>query len=194
MSTTTRQTAGPVEHVSLNATNRPVEFFVGQVTSGGMDINPPYQRGDVWTEEQRVALIYSFLSGTPIPAVIINDRTYGPWYRRGEDKYTYAVIDGKQRILTVIAWMSGELAVPASWFPAEHIETTETTDDGPYVRYSGLTRVGQRFAERRASLPCAEGRLDTVEAEARVYLLVNGGGIAQTETDLANARRVAEGK
>lgn len=189
----TRQTDSPVEHVSLNATNRPAEFFADQVQRGQMDINPPYQRGDVWTEDQRIALIYSFLSGTPIPAIILNDRTYGRW-ARSESPYLYAVIDGKQRILTVIAWLNGELAVPASWFPAEFVETTEDTDDGRYVRFTGLTRVGQRFAERRAALPCAEGRLDSIEDEARVYLLVNGAGVAQTAADLANALRVAEGK
>jgi hypothetical protein len=194
--TTTRQTAQPLEHYSLGATNRFVDFYVRCVQRGDMLLDTPYQRGSVWTYDQQVALVCSWLRGVPIPAVIINDRL-SSWWRRSngepgpDDNCAYAVIDGKQRILAAIAWMSGELLVPTSWFPAEHIETAEDTDDGPYVRFTGLTKVGQRFAENRAVLPCAEGKLRSVAEEAQVYLLINGGGTPQTAADMNNAARVA---
>jgi hypothetical protein len=190
----TRQTTTPLEHISLGATNRFVEFFVRTVERGDMTLDAPYQRGDVWTRDQQIALVRSWLMGLPVPAVIINDRT-SPWWNQANPDAelgpVYAVIDGKQRILAGIAWLSGELAVPASWFPPEHVETTEATGDGPYVRFTGLTRVGQRFAENRAVLPCAEGKLSTVQEEAEVYLLVNGGGTPQTAADMENAAKVA---
>ncbi len=192
----TRQTASPIEHRSLSATNRFVEFFVRCVERRQMDVNPPYQRGDVWDTDQRIALIRSWLMGIPIAAVIINDRTSPAWSRAnpgyfdGEAPY-YAVIDGKQRILCALAWFHSEFAVPASWFPADQVDTVEDTADGPYVRYSGLTRVGQRWCENRMVLPCAEGRLATVQAEAEVYLLVNGGGTPQQEADMDRAAYVA---
>jgi hypothetical protein len=194
----TRQTSAPLVHRSLNATRRPAQFFVESTLRDEMLLDTPYQRGDVWTEDQRVALIRSWLEGIPVPAVIINERTTPEWYAnnptdRDCQTHFYAVIDGKQRILTAIAWLAGELAVPASWFPADFVETTEPGADGPYVRFTGLTRVGQRFAERQADLPYAEGRLASVQEEADVYLLVNGGGTPQTSTDMANAQRVAFG-
>lgn len=195
----TRQTTAPLEHMSLQATNRFADFFVRNVERGNMLLDPPYQRGDVWDTGQRMALVRSWLMGLPIQAVVINDRTSPDWNRANpQDRdgcgYAYAVIDGKQRILTAIAWFGGTLLVPASWFPAAHVETPEDTEDGPYVRFTGLNRVGQRFAENRCVLPCAEGRLATVTEEAEVYLLVNGGGTPQTDADMANAARVAEGK
>jgi hypothetical protein len=194
----TRQTATPIEHISLGATNRFADFFVRSVQRGDMVLDAPYQRGDVWDTDQRIALVRSWMMGVPIPAVIINDRTSPRWSDANPQARSglgpaYAVIDGKQRILTAIAWLTGELAVPASWFPAEHVQATEDTPDGPYVRYTGLTRVGQRFAENRCVLPCAEGTLPTVQAEAEVFLLVNGGGTPQTDVDMANARRITEG-
>lgn len=193
----TRQTAQPLQHLSLGATNRFADFFVRSVERGDMDINTPYQRGDVWTTDQRVALVRSWMMGLLIPAVIINDRTSPDWYRanpedRDRSAPAYAVIDGRQRIVTAIEWLGGGLAVPASWFPPEHVEVTEDTDDGPYVRYTGLTRVGQRFAENRCVLPCSEGRLATVRQEAEVFLLVNGGGTPQSDDDMARAARIAE--
>lgn len=188
----TRQTPFPLEHLSLGATNRFVDFFIRSVARDDMLLDAPYQRGDVWTLDQRIGLVRSWLMGLPIPAVIINDRSR--WSSASDTlEPSYAVIDGKQRILTAIAWAVGEFAVPASWFPADRIETTEHTDDGPYVRYTGLNRVGQRFSDNRCVLPCAESRLGSVVEEAAVYLLVNGEGTPQTDADMANAARVAAG-
>lgn len=198
----TYQTDAPIQHHSLGATNRFADFYVRAVQEGLMLLDAPYQRGDVWTVEQRMGLVRSWLMGVPIPVVIINDRMSPFWEgkplfdRHGEperDGYAYSVIDGKQRIQTAIMWLGGELAVPASWFPAEHVETTEDTDDGPYVRFTGLTAVGRRFADSRCVLPCAEGKLPTVEHEAEVYGLVNGAGTPQTGEDMARAAAVAAG-
>ncbi len=191
---TTRQTPAPLEHMTLGATNRFAEsFYARRVREGDMLLDTPYQRGSVWTLDQNIALICSWLRGLPIPAVIINDRAAAGWDCEADDFATYAVIDGKQRILTAISWFSSWFAVPASWFPAEHVERTEETADGPYVRYSGLTRSGQLRMENRCVLPCAEARLPSVEAEAEVYLLVNGGGTPQTAQDMAKATEVAGG-
>jgi hypothetical protein len=77
-------------------------------------------------------------------------------------------------------------------FPSEHVASTEDTDDGPYVRYTGLTVPGQRLFANRALLMIAETKDCATEAdEARFYLLVNGGGTQQTDADMANAARVA---
>lgn len=195
----TFQTTAPLEHRSLGATNRFAEFYVRNVQRGDMLLDPPYQRGDVWTVEQRMGLVRSWLQGLPIAAVIINDRLTPDWFRanpqdRADPPCAYAVIDGRQRIRTAIDWLGGELLVPASWFPAEHVEAAWDTDDGPYVRYTGLTQVGQRFAENRCVLPCAEGKVATVEQEAEIYLLVNGAGTPQTADEMKNAARVARGE
>lgn len=192
----TLQTSAPIERLSLQATNREAHWLADMVQRGDATIDPPYQRGAVWTAAQQIALIWSFLAGVPIPAVIINDRSSFDWSRANPgyshtDPYL-SVIDGKQRILAVSAWFSGQLAVPASWFKSDQTETTEDTADGPYVRYPGLTEVGRRVCARKFLIPCAEAHLPTVEEEAKIYLLVNGGGTPQTDADLANAAQIAE--
>jgi hypothetical protein len=89
---------------------------------------------------------------------------------------------------------SSQFAFPVSWVPMDFVETTEDTDDGPYVRYNGLTRKGQRFMENYCSFLVAETKdCATVEEEAAFYLLVNGGGTPQTDENMANAARVAGG-
>ncbi|WP_424892338.1 hypothetical protein [Streptomyces sp. XH2] len=83
--------------------------------------------------------------------------------------------------------------MPASWVDPKYVRTVEPTDDGPYVRHSGLTPVGQNMITSRAVFQVAEfATADTVAAEAAMYLLVNGGGTPQTDQDMAAARQVAE--
>lgn len=194
----TLQTATPIKAAPMQASARGAREIARIFTEDNGDLSPAYQRGTVWTTDQRIALVRSWLMGLPIPAVIINDRIFGPWPDGGpngtpQGGYTYAAIDGKQRIETAIAWFEGDLAVPASWFPADEVEHAEDTEDGPYVRYTGLTRPGQRYCVNRFQLPTVEAMVATIEEEASFYLLVNGEGTPQADSDIANAARVARG-
>lgn len=195
----TRQTAAPLEHLSLNAADRQAREIARSFSeSFGLDLNPPYQRGRVWNEDQKIALIRSWLTGTPTGVVIFNDRSTPEWKAANgydpidRDEAMYACIDGQQRISTAQAWFASELAVPASWFDPADVETTEDTADGPYVRWSGLTLPRQRHFANRAHLTVATARVATIQEEAAIYLLVNGGGTPQTDADMLNAARVAE--
>ncbi|WP_331746880.1 DUF262 domain-containing protein (plasmid) [Streptomyces halstedii] len=195
----TRQTSSPLEHRNLRTSDRsPRELATSFRDTFGLDLAPAYQRGDMWTSDQRVALIRSWLTGTPTGVVILNDRTTPEWKDangydptdRGEAMY--ACIDGKQRITTVYQWYDDELAVPATWFPAGDVTAVEETSDGPYVRISGLTTPARLKFANRAHLSIAMAKVATVAEEADVYLLVNGGGTPQTAMDMDNAALVAE--
>ncbi|WP_329390228.1 DUF262 domain-containing protein [Streptomyces sp. NBC_01716] len=194
----TRQTVAPLVHLGLSASDRQVRELARSFTETfGLDLQPPYQRGRVWSEDQKMALIRSWLTGTPTGVVIFNDRTTTEWAdtngydptERGEAMY--ACIDGQQRISTAIDWFGDEFAVPASWFNADDITATGDTDDGPYVRWSGLTLRRQRHFANRAQLAVAEARVATIRDEAAIYLLVNGGGTPQTDADMGNAAQIA---
>ncbi|WP_433855147.1 DUF262 domain-containing protein [Streptomyces kronopolitis] len=196
----TRQTAQPLEHLSLNASDRQIKELARSFRQTfGLNLNPPYQRGQVWAHDQKIALIRSWLTGTPTGVVILNDRSTIEWKQANgydpveRDEPMYACIDGQQRISTACEWLDDALAVPASWFAAENVEATEGTDDGPYVRHSGLTLPRRRHFANRAQLTVAVAHVATVQEEAAIYLLVNGGGTPQTDTDMANAARIAHG-
>lgn len=184
------QTAAPVTGLEHSAYNRSARELARKVTDGSLEMNPPYQRGSVWTPRQRALLVKSLLMRLPIPAVMINDRSSWPGVRDDVTVPWDAVIDGKQRLEATAAWFDDELPVPASWFPAEAVVETTPTADGPYVTFSQLTKNGQGMT-MRAVLPAIEVKLPTVEAEAEYYGLVNTGGTAQTDEDLARAAAVA---
>lgn len=187
----------PYQHLSLDTSNRRARQMISEIRDGWMDVNPPYQRGSVWSLTQRQGLIRSIKQGIPIPAIYINDRTSPDWVRANGPETLdtgigmYAVVDGRQRCEAMMAWYDSEFGVPASWFDPEHVESTFETADGPYVTMSHLTEVGRRLFDNRAMLPVTTARVATVEDEAALYLLVNGAGTAQTDEDLANAAAVA---
>lgn len=137
----TYQTTEPVTDLRMEISGRSLGEIVRWIQEGDATYDLPYQRGAVWTDEQRIMLILSTLSGTPIPALIINDRPQRMWFDADGGRLPiYAVIDGKQRLTTWRMFKENQLPVPASWFDPAEVEATEDTDDGPYVRYSGLTR------------------------------------------------------
>lgn len=179
-----------LRHRSINGTSRSLAELVRLVDQGGLLVDTPYQRGDVWTLPQRVNLLKSLLMGVPVPAIVVNRRGgLETWerLRADGDETWYACIDGKQRITTMCMWLHGELAIPADWVPEDQIERLNT--DGT-VSYTGLTKAGQRY-QSRWPIPMAEGQLDTLEEEAEVYLLINRAGTAHTDAELAKAEGFA---
>lgn len=188
----TYQTDGPVEHIALSSSARSWGDLIHQIERGDISYDTPYQRGEVWTHGQRMMLIYSIMSGTPIPAIVMNRRPAKDWFAAdGAQLPLDVVIDGKQRLSAVRAWLAGDLAVPMSWFPVCEVVQWEETADGPYVRYGGLSRRQQRFFEMSAHVPVAESSVGTVAEEAAIYLRVNGSGTVQTQSDMDRAAKVA---
>ena len=192
----TRQTNAPISSYRSQTNARSAREVARIFEDGDGDLSPECQRGTVWTEDQRINLVRSWLMELPIPAIIINDRLFGPWPDGGPDGtpqggYSYSIIDGKQRVETAMEWFGGRLLVPASWFPADVVGRTEDTIDGPYTRYPDLAQSERRHQALRFQFPTVEARVPTIEEEAGIYLLVNGEGTPQTSESMANAARVA---
>jgi hypothetical protein len=70
----------------------PIIDFITKAQNGKLDIDPIYQRTDVWSNTEAVSLIRSILRGIPLPSVIL-------WEN---EKGRYQVIDGKQRITSIL--------------------------------------------------------------------------------------------
>lgn len=193
----TRQTPAPIEHTSLAPSARPASTLVRSVDDGQLDLDAPYQRGAVWTLDQHIALVHSWLTGLPAGVVILSDRGNPAWAAATEDVYEtgaaiWAAVDGKQRILTAKKWFDSDFAVPASWFDPALVAETEPTSDGPYVRHRGLTVAGRLKFDRRAQFQVAEFRTAAgIADEAATFVLVNGGGTSQGRDDMDRARSVA---
>lgn len=155
-----------LERLRLSSTHRPCDVIMYWSEKDHLLLSPPYQRGLVWGQKRKVNLIRSLLLGVPIPSIVVNDRFAARW---GDE---IAVIDGKQRITTLLEWFRGQLAVPGEWFdmPGE-------------VRFTELSIPRQRGLRCHA-IPFCEAQLPSLEAEREVFDLINFGGVPQGESDI----------
>ena len=156
--------------IYLKNTTRSIDFFPYLRDRSTLLLDPPYQRGDVWGPVRRVNLIRSILMGVPIPCVILNDRRYADW---PDGDVRIAVVDGRQRIMTILRFYASELAVPGYWFGV----------DAPSVVFRDLT-PGQQRKFSNKGLPAAEARLPDLATEQEVFDLINFGGVPQGSSDV----------
>lgn len=75
-----------------------VQEIVSLYKSGYLNLSPGFQRDSVWTTADRRGLIDSIFRNYPLPAIFL--------YRRHENgTIIYDVIDGKQRIESILRYM-----------------------------------------------------------------------------------------
>ena len=193
----TLQTSEPIAGSHLSVSNRPADWLARladenanseDIKKGGIDVDQPYQRGEVWTTQQRQLLIKSLLMGVPVPAIIVNDRFAAKYVDPdGDQDWRYAIVDGKQRTLAVVDWFRGDLPVPASWFEAKDVDSTVATEDGEYVTFADLSERGRRRCHNRLHLSVAEGCFSSLAEEAEMFALVNRGGTPMSDEDMKAA-------
>ncbi|WP_206451283.1 DUF262 domain-containing protein [Micrococcus sp. KRD096] len=69
-------------------------------------LKPPFQRGVVWSDEQKALLIDSMLRGVPVPELFVQYKT------DSEGMQSTVVVDGQQRITACIHFVRGEFHLP----------------------------------------------------------------------------------
>ena len=72
----------------------PVKRLVDEHNAHRLNLNPPYQRNDVWTAKAQQKLLESILSGKAIPTFFILQK----------DNKTFEMIDGQQRARTILGY------------------------------------------------------------------------------------------
>jgi len=70
------------------------------------NFDPEYQRKSVWTDEKKSFLINSIIKNFPIPPVFLHQKIDNE-----TGKTTYDVIDGKQRLTAIIAFLKNEIPI-----------------------------------------------------------------------------------
>lgn len=138
-----------------------------------IDTAPGYQRRLRWTNKKRSLLIESFLLNIPVPPVFLFEHDYNE----------YEVIDGRQRIETIRAFLSNDF----------QLTSLEYWPELERKRFNDLPAVLQKGLLRR-SLPAvvllAETRgIGTDEIDVRRVLFdrLNTGGIRLNPQELRNA-------
>lgn len=85
----------------IQASDLSLETVSQMAENGAIDVAPLFQRRERWDSRRQSALIESFLMNVPVPPVYLSEDDYG----------RYSVIDGKQRITAIRAFMSDQLTL-----------------------------------------------------------------------------------
>jgi hypothetical protein len=87
------------------STSQDISWFLDLRRHGQLDLDPPYQRRSVWTPKDRRFFLDTVFRGYPCPPIFLH-KVAGT-----DEKTTYAVVDGKQRLQTLFKFVDGEIAL-----------------------------------------------------------------------------------
>jgi hypothetical protein len=88
--------------MEFNSSVQTTSWFRDRYAEGTLKIKPPYQRKPIWTAKQKCYLIESILLGLPVPEIYIQQTT------SPEGDTQYAIVDGQQRIRTVLQFVGSD--------------------------------------------------------------------------------------
>jgi len=88
--------------MDFNCSIQNLGWFHDRYREGTLEIRPPFQRKPVWAARQKCYLIESILMSLPIPEIFVQQKT------SPEGKTTFVVVDGQQRIRSVLQFIGSE--------------------------------------------------------------------------------------
>jgi hypothetical protein len=151
-----------------------------------IELNPAYQRAEVWDEERKTNLIKSVLMGLPIGGIYINNR-------KADYSEPRRCIDGQQRLRALSEFINGDFAIPTAWVDDRALGDYRVVPEdytAETIRYTDFGVPGQRFFCFN-TLAVYETNLKSEREEAELFLLINFGGVPQSDEDWARAESVA---
>lgn len=148
-----------------------VKFIQEEIDEQGLQLNPEFQRGHVWTEEQQIAFLEYFLRGGKSGRVIyLNNPSWNFTVKEGEYN-EYVCVDGLQRITAIQRFINNEIKVFDSYY-------NEYTDN----------------LRNKFSIKVNINDLQTEKDVLRWYIEMNSGGTPHTKAEIQRVKNMLEGE
>ena len=143
-----------------------IDMALGRNASGKpWNLNPPYQRGRVWTVRQQELYIGHVLDGGAAVPFYIN----APWRGNAVPE----VVDGQQRVSAWIEFVEGRVL--------------GEFEDGERVAYADFSDSDRGTFDMLIVQPVYEVDLSPAD-RVRLYLKLNRGGSVHTDAEIERAR------
>lgn len=164
------------------AVDVPFDMLTGWLARQGddfpVDLDPDFQRGHVWTDEQRTKYVEFLLRGGQSQVTLYWNH---PSYMSGRPDHCdlddrLVLVDGKQRLTACLMFMRNELPVFGHYL--------DEFDD-PNDRRCGIGMSG-------ASLRMNVNNLRTRREMLQWYLDLNDGGVVHTTEEIRRVRDLLE--
>jgi hypothetical protein len=94
--------------VNRRVTTQDLSWFLDLYRNEQLDLNPTYQRRSVWSPKDRRFFLDTIFRGYPSPPIFL--------HKMIDDKgTTYSVVDGKQRLETIIRFTENKIAIDKNY-------------------------------------------------------------------------------
>lgn len=160
--------------MQVRRTVYPVKQFASWLKAKQLDLRPPFQRNDVWKPTSKSLLIDTVLRGLPLPIIILRDKA-GITIEPDQE-----VVDGQQRLTTLLAFISPDLFPPKSQFTLKLKEIEADTFDK-------LDKAQQQaILDYELSVHILPSSVDDQQV-LRIFARLNSTGLGLTPQELRNA-------
>lgn len=158
--------------------------------SDKLNLNPGFQRDSVWEDKNKALLIDSILQNVPLPSILL-------WHEKRGHKDIYHVVDGKQRIETLIAFTKSKKAF--SYDPSvvkKHNRNKDWHDiyediDDKVVSYKGISRNAKYLKRQFNNFPILAAVIrnaNSLEDIRELFVRVNSTGMKLLPAEIRHAR------
>lgn len=153
------------------------------IIEGELNLQPPYQREFVWDQKTMSKFIESLLLSIPIPTIFLAEN----------DDDTFEVIDGQQRLTTIVAFMKSKLSDNEIEKLPEKLKRLnililnglETLKQFNKKSYDDLIEMQRKF--NNVSLPVVIVKKDSTEdIKYDIFSRINSGSIKLNNQELLN--------
>lgn len=146
-----------------------VKWIDEQIKECGLQLNPNFQRGHVWTKQQQVAFLEYFFKGGKSGTVMYFNKP--DWHFRVSDgEYNdYVCVDGLQRITAVQRFINNEIPIFGTYF--------NEFEDKPRLKYTVKISVND---------------LKTEQEVLRWYVDMNAGGTPHSKEEIERVKKLIE--
>lgn len=144
-----------------------LEFIDTHVDMYNLQLNPDFQRGHVWTEEQQIAWLEFFLKGGKTGRVLyFNCPSWQGNQIKEGDYDDFVCVDGLQRITAIRRFMNGEIPVFGSY----------------------INEYEDEMSVMRDSIRLNINNLKTKKEVLQWYVDMNAGGTPHTNEEIARVQ------
>ena len=151
------------------------QHYHHSVVDYGLDVNPNFQRGRVWSTTQKVNYIEYILQGGKSGKDLYFNCPKWHYGRIGRDipGGWYVLVDGKQRIDAVLGYLSNEFKIFGQWYHED------------YTSFPDIMTASFRWYVNE---------LQTIEEVYRWYIDLNSGGTVHSPDEIARVQALLDAK
>jgi Protein of unknown function DUF262 len=104
-----------ISEIVISGTDWTTETILNQIVNENIQLNPRFQRRDAWNKKRKSRFIESIILGFPIPQIFLA-------HSKEHGKGKFIVLDGKQRLLTILQFYGKSEATKHNSFALTGLE------------------------------------------------------------------------